>query len=119
MSSIKKGMAAAVALVMVATVLAGCTDDGNGITWDDPTRMLFEKFLASDTNEWVVINITLGDKEGYVTQAEGTLRIAIFDDNDVEMLNKTWEIKKDDFAEWKTDGVTSTSYELHIPYADI
>ena len=100
MSSVKKGIAAAVALVMVATVLAGCTDDDNGITWENPTLMLLGEFSASDTNEWVVINITMGDKAGLVTQADGTLRVAIFDDNDVEMLNKTWEVKKDDFAEW-------------------
>ncbi len=119
MSSVKKGIAAAVALVMVATVLAGCTDDDNGITWEYPTRILLSLPVASDENEWIVINITLGDSSALVTQADGTFRVAIFDDDDVEMLNKTWEVKKDDFAEWKTGGVTNTAYELHIPYADI
>jgi hypothetical protein len=120
MSSIKQGIAVTIALVLVATALAGCVDEnGNGVEWENPTQMVIGDFSADDTNEWVVVNITLGDKSDLVTQADGTLRVAIFDDNDVEMLNKTWEIKKDDFAEWEILSVTSTAYELHIPYADI
>ena len=74
MSSIKKGMAATIALVLVATALAGCVDDnGNGVEWENPTQMILGDFSADDTNEWVVINITLGDKSDLVTQADGTL----------------------------------------------
>ena len=119
MTNNKKGLVAAIALILVATGLAGCTDDnGDGVDWKAPTQLVLGKFAANEENERIVINITLGDSGGLVTQADGTLRVAIFDSNDVEMLNKTWDIKGKDFAVYKDGGVTNTDYELHIPFAD-
>jgi PKD repeat protein len=119
MVAIRKVIAIAVALTMAVVGFAGCLDDeGNGTDWKNPTQIVFSDLSGDEATQVVLVNFTLGDKEDLVTQADGSLQVAIWDSDGFEMLNKTFTIKAKDFKTLTVGIIKSTSYSLKIPYAD-
>ncbi len=117
----KKYLAVLLAIVLATTGLAGClSEDGNGGTkWGKPTKITVSAFTVDETGEKVVIDFTLGDAKDLVTQADGTLRVAIWDSDDFEMLNKTYDISAKDFFVFKIGPLKSTNYTHEIAFSEL
>ncbi len=117
----KSTLAVLVALVLVTMGFAGCVSEGDEDDFKNPTKVAFLSagFSVNETGQMVEIDFNLGDKDTLATKADGTLRVAIWDSDDFEMLNKTFEIKSKDFFSLVILGLKMTSYTLQIPYADL
>ena len=117
----KHTIAVLVALVLVTMGFAGCVSEGDKDDWKTPTQVFFEGagFYVNETGNMIEIDFSLGDKDDRYTKASGTLRVAIWDSDDFEMLNKTFEIKSKDFFSIVILGLKATNYELQIPFSDL
>jgi hypothetical protein len=117
----KSILAVLVALVLLTMGFAGCVSEGDEDDWKTPTKVFFEGvgLSVNETGQMVEIDFSLGDKDDRYTKASGTLGVTIWDSDDFEMLNKTFEIKGKDFFSIVILGLKATSYNLQIPYADM
>lgn len=112
-------LAVLVATVMLTVGFAGCIDEGDEVDWTTPTSIDFDDITIYETNETIEITISLMDKKDEFTRASGTLRIALFDSDDFEMMNKTYEVKAKDFFGVSILGIKLSSYSMEIPFADV
>ena len=79
---------------------------------------MFDGLSVDEGKQVVYVNISLGDAKDLYTRADGTLRVAIFDSDGLEMLNKTFEVKGKDFEVIDLIIAKMTSYSVEIPFAD-
>ncbi len=110
---------ALMATVLVTMGLAGCVSDSDEADWGKPTQLMFDSMDVDETNETIEIQISLGDKKDEYTRASGTLRVAIWDSKDFEMLNKTYEIKDKEFESIVFLGIKISAYNMEVPFADM
>lgn len=110
---------AVAALLTLVAGLSGCIGDDNGTAWGKPVKVVFTSLGPDTAAQVVYVNFTLGDKNDKYTKGSGTLRVAIWDHDGFEMLNKTYEIKEKDFMSFEILGLKATGYELKVPFADI
>ena len=108
-----------IAVVLTTVVLAGCTSDPDEADWKTPTQVQFDGLDVDETNETLDVQISLGDKNDKYTRASGTLRVAIFDSDGFEMLNKTYEVKDKDFDSIVFMGIKISAYNFEIPFSDV
>lgn len=113
-------MVALVAIVMVSALLCGCiSDDGDdGVKWDKPTQVRVEKVQIDDVSKNVNVTLKLYDAKDQVTEWDVQLRLICVDSKDFEMLNKTYDIKDDDFTSETVSNVVDTWYTTAIPFVD-
>jgi hypothetical protein len=116
MPSGKRIPVALVVAILLTMGLAGCVSDPEEADWKDPTQVMFDSIDVDETNETVMITFSLGDKEDMYTRASGTVRIAIFDSDDFEMLNNTFEVKAKDFESLVILGLKLSQYTQEIPF---
>ncbi|NIP34486.1 MAG: hypothetical protein GWN18_18495, partial [Thermoplasmata archaeon] len=113
-------LAAVLLATLVVTMgLAGCVSDPDEADWKTPTQVVFDSMAVDEANETIGVQISLGDKNDEYTRASGTLRVAIFDSKDFEMLNKTYEIKAKDFDSIVFLGIKISAYNMDIPFSDL
>jgi hypothetical protein len=110
--------AALIAMVTVTMAFAGCVGDADDAEWNKPTQVTFNTIDVNEANETVTITFTLNDKGDENTRATGSVRVAIWDSMDFEMLNKTYEVKAKDFDAWTLFGVKLADYDLEVPFSD-
>jgi hypothetical protein len=104
---------------MLTMGLAGCVEDPEEADWKDPTQVMLDSISFDETNETVSITFSLGDKDDMYTRASGTVRIALFDSDDFEMLNNTFEVKAKDFDSLVILGLKLSQYTQEIPFNTI
>lgn len=119
MESKNKILAVLVALVLLTMGFAGCVSEGDEDDWKTPTQAIFDSLSVNETGQVVEVDFSLADKDDRYTKASGTLRVAIWDSDDFQMLDKTFDIKEKDFFSFVILGLTAASYELQIPFADL
>ena len=107
-----------VAAVLITVGLAGCVSDPDEADWGAPTQVMFDDIDVDESNETVEIQISLGDKKDEYTRASGTIRVAIWDSKDFEMLNNTLEVKAKDFDSIVFLGIKISAYNFDVPFAD-
>ena len=118
MISDKRYLVVLLAVVMLVGSLAGCVSEGDESDWKNPTQLMFDDISVNETGQKIEIDISLGDKDDMYTKASGTLRVAVWDSLDFEMLNKTFEVDKKDFFGIIILGIKISQYTLEIPFAD-
>jgi hypothetical protein len=115
----KSILAVLVALVLLTMGFAGCISEGDEDDWKTPTQAIFDGLSVNETGQMVDVDFSLADKDDRYTKASGTLRVAIWDSDDFQMLDKTFDIKSKDFFSFVILGLTAASYSLEIPFADL
>ena len=115
----KSILAVLVALVLLTMGFAGCVSEGDEDDWKTPTQATFDGLSVNETGQMVEVDFSLADKDDRYTKASGTLRVAIWDSDGFEMLNKTFDIRSKDFFSFVILGLTAASYNLQIPYGDL
>lgn len=115
----KRILSVLVVLVLLTMGFAGCVSEGDEDDWKTPTQIIFDGLSVNETGQVVEIDFSLADKDDRYTKASGTLRVAIWDSDDFQMLDKTFDINSKDFFSFVILGLTAASYELQIPYADL
>jgi hypothetical protein len=120
MSRGRQYLAVLIAIVLAASGLAGClSDNGNGETkWAKPVKVMFDDLEVDEANQMVYVNISLGDANDRYTRASGTLRVAVFDSDGLEMLNKTFDVAEKEFEVIDLIIAKITSFSVEIPFAD-
>jgi hypothetical protein len=103
---------------MVAMAFAGCVGDGDDADWKNPTEIELDSIDVNELNETVSITFSLGDKDGMMTRASGSVRVAIWDSKDFEMLNGTYDVKAKDFESFTLLGLKVATYTFEIPFSD-
>ena len=96
--------------------LAGCVSDPDEADWGDPTMVEFDDIDVDESNETVSVTFSLGDKDDEYTRATGTVRIAIFDSDDFEMLNATFDVKAKEFDSLVILGLKISQYTQEIGF---
>jgi len=112
-------LAVLVALVLLTMGFAGCISEGEEDDWKTPTQAIFDGLSINETGQMVDVDFSLADKDDRYTKASGTLRVAIWDSDDFQMLDKTFDIRSKDFFSFVILGLTAASYSLEIPFADL
>jgi hypothetical protein len=77
---------------------------------------MFDSIDVDESNETVSITFSLGDKEDMYTRASGTVRVAIFDSDDFEMLNNTFDVKAKEFESLVILGLKLSQFTQEIPF---
>jgi hypothetical protein len=76
--------------------------------------------LDPDTaTQTVYVNISLVDSKDLYTRADGTLRVALFDSDGLEMANTTFDVKGKDFEVIDFIIAKIVTYSAEIPFAQI
>jgi hypothetical protein len=105
-----------VVVLLLAMGLAGCVSDPDEADWKNPVSVSFDDITIEETNETIEVTISLEDKDGSYTRATGTIRVALFDSDDFEMLNATFDVKDKDFDSLVILGLKISQYTQEIGF---
>jgi hypothetical protein len=118
----KRMLPPVIAVMLLTVLLCGCVGDGNGgdgdgVTWEKPTKVRVEGVDAVEPRKAFNITLRLYDGSSRVTEWDVQLRLMAVDSKGLEMLNRTFDVKAKGFTTRTVDRVVDTWYCMTIPFS--
>lgn len=86
--------------------------------WPPPDDVRIEDVEVDEDNETVRIGMYCYDRDDFNTKGPGTLRLTIWDSDDMEMYSGTYKVRDQDFWFRFYNDTYYVSYEVDIPFAE-
>lgn len=106
---------------MITSGLSGCLDESGDGNEDErvPLTLGVTSISSDESAQSFNLEIILYNITNRVMSFDGELRIIIKDPDYMELMNRTYLVKKEDFTSRKNGIILTIFYTLSIPYSDL